>query len=418
MLCAEAVPKAPESGASEPQTTEPVFSCELEGVTITVLGTAHVSRASAASVKAMVESGRYDGVALELCQNRYQAIKDPDAITRMDLLQVIRSGKGAMVLASLVLGAFQQRIADQFGIEAGADMRAAMGAAERQGLPLMLVDRDIGITLKRIYRSVPWWRRLGLFSGLLAGLISRRQVTEEEVEQLKQGDVLDAAFTQFAERRAEIYQSLIDERDQYMVARLVEEARASGCKRILAVVGAGHMKGMQRYFEARRLESDEQVAGRRTELEQVPASGQLWKLLPWSIVAVILCGFGYGFSQSSELGWQMVQSWVLINGSLAAVGALIAAGHPLTVVSAFAAAPLTSLNPTISAGMVSAAVETMLRKPQIGDFTRLRSDTRHFSGWWGNRVARTLLVFLFTGLGSVVGTYVAGYTMYESIRVI
>lgn len=403
----------PESSA-----TEPLIRIGHDGVSITILGTAHVSRSSADTVKSLIATGRYDGVALELCENRLNALTDPDAISRMDIMQVVRKGKGPMVMASLALGAFQKRIADQLDIEVGADMRAGAESAEAHNLPLMLIDRDVGITMKRIYRNVPWFKRVKVLAGLLASVIARRSVSAEEVERLKRGDMLESTFNQFAEHSAEIYKPLVDERDQYMAARLIEEARFSGCKHILAVVGAGHLKGIRQYLDTtseRYINEPEQC---QRQLDQVPPAGNLLKLLPWLIVALILTGFAIGFSQSSNVGWGMVQQWVVINGTLAAIGALIALAHPLTIVSAFVAAPLTSLNPTISAGVVSAAVESVLRKPRVGDFSRLRDDACRIGGWWSNRVAHTFVVFFLTGLGSVVGTYIAGYKIFEAIAVV
>lgn len=394
---------------------QPMVRLERDGVSITILGTAHVSRSSADTVRSLIATGRYDAVALELCQNRYDGLIDPDAITRMDIMQVIRGGKGPMVMASLALGAFQRRIADQLGVELGADMRAAVDAAQTRDLPLMLIDRDIGITMKRIYRNVPWFKRLKVLSGLLASVIARRSVSEEEVERLKEGDVLESTFNQFAEHSQEIYKPLVDERDQFMAARLIEEAKRSGCRHILAVVGAGHLKGIQAYMDR---QGDRHIAEPdrcQEALNSVPPAGNLLKYLPWIIVAVILSGFVIGFSQSSEVGWEMLQQWVVINGTLAAVGALIALAHPMTILSAFVAAPLTSLNPTISAGVVSVAVETFFRKPRVGDFSRLREDASRIGGWWSNRVAHTLVVFFLTGLGSVFGTYIAGYKIFEAI---
>lgn len=193
---------------------EPLVQLEHEDVSITILGTAHVSRSSADSVKSLIETGRYDGVALELCENRLSGLLDPDAITKMDIMQVVRNGKGPMVMASLALGAFQKRIADQLGVEVGADMRAGVESAEAKNLPLMLIDREIGTTLKRIYRNVPWFKRIKVLAGLLASVIARRTVSEDEVERLKEGDVLESTFNQFAEQSEEVFKPLVDERDQ------------------------------------------------------------------------------------------------------------------------------------------------------------------------------------------------------------
>jgi len=398
-----------------PDCKEPHVRLEHEGVMFTILGTAHVSQTSAATVSSLIATGDYDGVALELCDDRLKGLMDPDAITRMDIMQVVRKGKGHMVMASLALGAFQKRIADQLGVEVGADMRAGIESAAANSLPLMLIDRDIGTTLKRIYRNVPWYKRIKVLAGLLASVTANHSVSEEEIERLKEGDVLEATFSQFAEDSEEIYTPLVEERDQYMAARLIEEGRRSRCKHILAVVGAGHLQGIKECMDSANEKYISNPEQKQAQLNIVPAASKFLKLLPWLIVVVILSGFGIGFSHSSDIGWSMVQQWVLINGALAAIGGIIALAHPLTILSAFVAAPITSLNPTISAGIVSAAVEVFLRKPRVGDFSTLRADAGHFTGWWSNRVAHTFVVFFFTGLGSLIGTYIAGYRIIETI---
>jgi pheromone shutdown-related protein TraB len=390
---------------------EPTLDIELNGHRITLLGTAHVSRASADKVRTLLASGEYNAVAMELCPSRYNAIVKPDALAQMNLTQVLREGKATMVMASLALGAYQQRLAEQFGIEPGAEMRVAVEHATKAHLPVLLIDREIGVTLKRIYRNIPWWRRLTLFSGLMASVVSRDRVSEEDVERLKEGDILETTFAQFADQARDLYLPLIDERDRYMAARLRQELADADQRRVLAIVGAGHLRGIENYLEQDRTEPPTTVA----ELDHVPAPSLWPKLIPWAVVAVILVGFFIGFQRSTALGWQLVADWVLINGGLAAVGALIAAAHPLTVISAFLAAPLTSLNPTIGAGMVTAGVEIFLRKPKVGDFGRLRADTTHWKGWWRNRVSRILLVFVLSTMGSAIGTYVAGFRIFERL---
>jgi pheromone shutdown-related protein TraB len=400
---------------SERQAQEPLCEIEHSGAHITLLGTAHVSRASAEKVKALLATDQYDAVAVELCPSRYHAIIDPDALTRMDLFQVLRTGKASMVIASLALGAYQQRMAEQFGIEPGAEMREAVANARERRPPVLLIDRELGVTLKRTYRNVPWWRRLTLLSGLLASVVSREKVTEEEVERLKEGDVLESAFAQFADQARELYSPLIEERDRYMAARLQGEIARTGSRRILAIVGAGHMRGIEGYLTQQPAPSADEIEATISELEQLPPASRWPKLIPWLIVALILFGFALGFRRGAGLGWQLVADWVLINGSLSALGALVAAAHPLTILTAFVAAPLTSLNPMVGAGMVTAAVEVYLRRPSVGDFGRLRRDTTHWKGWWRNRVARTLMVFILSTVGSALGTYLAGIRILDRL---
>lgn len=392
---------------------EPIEIVRWGNTDITLLGTAHISKASALMVEKMLNSGQYDAVAVELCPSRHNAIVNPDALAKMDLFEIIKEGKAAMVAANLALGAYQQRMAEQLDIEPGAEMRMALKIAQEKQIPVLLIDREISITLKRIYRNVSWWKRLNLFSGLLVSLLSRREVSEEEIERLKQGDLLESAFTQFAEQAQELYLPLISERDQYMCARLEQEIAEKQPQHILVVIGAGHQRGMTSYLSKYNPQS--KPAETIATLDAVPEGSKLPKFIPWIIAALIITGFAIGFSRNTELGWELVMYWVVINGGLASLGALLATAHPLTIIGAFIAAPITSLNPTIGAGMVTAAIELYFRRPKVADFSKLRSDTAHISGWWRNRVSRTLLVFLFCTLGSAIGTYLAGMLIYERL---
>ena len=401
------VPAADGGDAGEPPR-EPIVELRVGDAVLTLLGVAHVSRVSAQKVAEMLgdEGSRFDAVAVELCQSRFDAIMNPDTLARLDLFAVIRRKRVYMVAASLALSAYQQRLADQFGIEPGAEQRAAIRFAQARGLPVLLIDREVGTTLRRAARNLGWWRRLNLFSGLLAGMLSRERITEEEVEQLKQGDVLENTFAEFAEDRQDLYLPLIQERDRYMAARLRQESAGNGHRHILAVVGAGHLKGLA---EALSRENPPAPADEIADLNQVPPPSRFWRIFPWFIVALILGVFAYGFTRSPEFGWDLVLDWVVINGSLSAFGTALAGAHPLTILGAFCAAPLTSLNPTIGAGMVAGAIELTLRRPSVGDFASLRDDITALRGWWRNRVSRVLLVFIFSTLGSAVGTYLAGF---------
>jgi len=393
----------------------PMFTMEMADGRITVLGTAHVSRTSAEKVRELLASGAFDTVAIELCTGRHRKITDPDAISDMDLFQVLRQGMAPMVIANLAMSAFQQRTAEQLGVEPGAEFRVAIEEAGKANLPVLLIDRDVGLTLKRIYRNIPVWHRMYLITGLLLSIVSREKVSEEEIEHLKEGDILESTFAQFAQKERHLYESLIDERDRYMAFRLIQENATADHHHILAVVGAGHFKGIRHYLEQNRHASVTDLESQLAALKRVPPAERWLKYLPWLITVLILSGFAIGFARSSSLGWRMIVDWVIINGGLSAFGALLALAHPLTVVTAFAAAPITSLNPMIGAGMVTAAVEIWLRKPSIGDFNRLRQQITQPSGWWRNRITRILLIFLFSTLGSAAGTYIAGFRIFERL---
>ncbi len=406
------------------------------GARVTLLGTAHVSRASAEAVARLIATGDYDAVAIELDAGRLAAITDKQAHAKTDLMQVLKDGKAGVLAVNLALGAFQQRLADQFGIEPGAEMRAAVAGAKERGLPLLLIDRDIGVTLRRLYGGVGWWRRMMLISGILASAFTNEKVDEDEVEKLKEGDVLEATFAEFAESRADLYGPLIAERDEYMAAKLLLAAtgeRGPRHESVLAVVGAGHLKGITAALveagasvEAEAEGSAEAVAAppaspaappreelraRLAELQTTPPPSRATKLVPWAILVLVLGGFALGFLRSPEEGLRLLTDWTIITATLAGIGTAVALAHPLTILATAVAAPFTTLNPVLGAGFVAAGVELWLRKPNVGDFERLRRDVTTLKGWWTNRAARVLLVFVLSTLGASAGTLVAGTRM-------
>ncbi len=416
-------PEAGPVSGENPQDFEgqPLKRIQRDGVLYTLIGTAHVSRASADAVRHMAENGDYDAIAVELCPARFDALQSDRKWADLDLYRIVREGKAGLVMANLALSAYQRRIAEQFGIEPGAEMRAAADAARRRDIPLQLIDRDLATTLRRSYTSIPWYKRMYMMAGLAAGMISSDEIDEDAIEKLKEGDILESTFTEFAETSPELYQALIAERDQYMAARLRQENPLSAAptgqpaegdlRNVLVVIGAGHMEGMIRH-----LENDQQdPAGVRTELEKIPPRSRWPKVIPWVIMVLVLAGFAIGFSRSPSLGWELVFLWVAINGGLAALGALIARGHPLTILSAVISAPLTSLNPTIGAGMVTGLVESWLRKPKVSDLEKLRHDVITVGGWFRNPATRILLVFFFSNLGSAIGTWVAGFKIFGAL---
>lgn len=383
---------------------EPYRDLALGDATVRLLGTAHVSKASAEAVAREIAAGDYDCVAVELCGGRHRALADPTALAKLDLFEVIRRGQAPMVTATLALGAFQNRLAEQLGTEPGAEMRAAIEGAAARGVELALIDRDIGVTLKRIYRNVPWWKRTYLFSGLIASVLAPEDLDEEGVERLKRDDLLEATFAQFAARAPAIYEPLVAERDAYMAAG-IERLATQGRRRILAVIGAAHLPGIARRLEAR----DPAPATTLAALSTVPPPARWVKAVPWLFAAFIVAGIAIGFLRSPALGWDMVRDWIVYTGGLSAAGTLLAAGHPLTIVSAVLGAPLTTLHPAIGIGFITALVEAWIRKPTVGDFSQLRADTAHWRGWWRNRVARTLLVFVLSSIGAAAGAYTMGF---------
>lgn len=405
--------ESPDVALPDALADQPVARVERDGVEYVLLGTAHVSRTSVEAVKALIEREPFDAIAIELCESRARGIRDPEAFAKMDLFQVIRTGKAGMVFASLALSSFQQRIAEQYGIEPGAEMKAAMREADTRSLPLWLVDREIGTTLNHAYRGVRFRDRLGIIGGLIASVFSSDEIDEAEIEKLKQGDILEGAFGEFARESKPLYEALIGERDRFMAARLREESSiAPAIKRVLVVIGAGHLAGIQR-------ELDAQQEAPRAIIEPLAAKlpAPKWpKYLTIGIMLAIFAAIGFLFYRNAAMGWHALRDWVIYTAVLSGIGAAVAGGHPLSVLTAAVMGPLKPLRPPgLSSGVFSGMVEAWLRKPRVADFQSLRKDLLHVSGWWRNRVARTLLVFMLTNLGTIAGEYLAGIRIFSRL---
>ena len=392
------------------ENNEIIKIIQLDKTTITLIGTAHVSKESVALVEEKILSREFDCVAVELCPARYENLKNRSWWQNLDIYEVFKKKKASLLLINLALSAYQRRLADKVGVEAGQEMIRATELAVDNKIRLEVVDRDITTTLHRLVTKVSFWQKMKIFSGLIVGVFVGEEVDREQIENLKKGDMLHSVIEEFGESLPQIKKVLIDERDEFMVGKLSMLAASEDApKNILAIVGAGHLVGMVPGFT---MPPDQ---NRMDELMQKPPSSRMGYYIGWAICIFILGMFYVGYQQSPELGWNLVVTWVLINGGLSALGATLALAHPISILVAFFAAPLTSLNPTVGAGMVVGLVESYLRKPKVLDFERLRDDISSFPMWWKNGVVRVLLVFFFANVGSAAGTYIAGASIVKQI---
>lgn len=362
---------------------------------VILVGTAHVSRESAQEVQDCIQEEKPDTVCVELCPSRYQAICQKERWQQTDIVKVIKEKKTFLLLSNLLLASFQKRIAKKFDIIPGAEMIKAIETAEAVGAEIHLADRDIRITLARTWRAMGLWGKIKLMFQLILSLGEVEDINEEDIEKMKQQDVLESLLAEVGKSLPVLKDILIDERDQYLAAKI----RNAPGNKIVAVVGAGHVPGIKKYWNQ---DIDIQA------LEQLPpkkkAPGILKWLIPGAIMAMFIAGFFYG---GATAGQDMLIWWVAANGILAGLGAIIALAHPATIISAMLAAPLTSLNPMIAAGWVSGLVEAFSRKPKVKDLETLPDDILSVRGFWRNKVTRILLVVVFTNLGSMIGTFVA-----------
>ncbi|MCA0148301.1 TraB/GumN family protein [Rossellomorea vietnamensis] len=367
----------------------------MDGKEFILIGTAHVSRQSAEQVKEVIEAERPDTVCVELDEPRYQSIVEGDKWRDTDIFQVIKDKKATLLLMNLAIGSFQRRMAKQFGIKPGQEMIQGIESAKELNAELVLADRNIQVTFSRIWNSVGFSGKAKLLTQIIYSIFSTDTITEEELEKIKSQDMLDSMLNEFTQVFPKLKTPLIDERDQYLAQKIKE---APG-KKIVAVLGAAHVPGItQEIHNEHNLD----------KLNERPAKSKWPKIIGWTIPIMILAVIAYTFISNPDAGIQQGISWILWNGGFSALGVAIGMGHPLAILTAFVAAPITSLNPLLAAGWFAGFVQAYFRRPNVGDFDSLPEDVLSIKGFWRNKVTRVLLIVVLANLGSTLGTVIGG----------
>lgn len=367
---------------------------QQDGRTVYLVGTAHISKKSIEEVRHTIETVRPDTVCVELCATRFNAMFDPDRWRKLDIFQVIRDRKVLFLLANLTLSAYQRRLGEKLGVEPGAELKEAVKAAEDVGAELVLADRDIQATLKRTWASLGFFDKVKVLGALGEGFFGGEEITEEDLEKLKDRDTLSDTMKQFAEQMPNVQRPLIDERDKYLMSA-VDDAPG---ETVVAVVGAGHVEGMISY-QGQRAD--------RGLLSVIPPTKGWVKALKWVIPTLMLGAFWWGYSKhSGDSFTDMLQAWIIPNAVMAGLLTAVALAKPLSVITAVIASPITSLNPTIGAGMVVGLLEAWLRKPTVQDCERLNEDVLTLKGIYRNPFSRVLLVAAMATLGSALGAWI------------
>ncbi len=366
-----------------------------EGREIILIGTAHVSRESADLVERVIAEEKPDTVCVELCKPRYEAIRQRDKWQQTDIVKVIREKRTSILLSQLIMASLQRKIAQKFNITPGEEMLRAIARAEEIGAEIVLADREIRVTLLRTWRKMGFWSKVKVLPDVLLSLFATDEITEEEIEKLKQQDVLELALQTVGEKLPGLKTTLIDERDLYLSHTI---SHAPGA-RIVAVVGAGHVPGILEHL-------DDQIDIEL--LNRVPEKGVWGRFAGWffslAIVGLFVAGFFYSGSQASL---KMITWWAVITASFSALGAIVLLAHPLTIAASALSAPITTLHPLIAAGWVAGLVEATLRKPQVKDFLALANDIISVRGFFRNKITRLLLLVAVVNLTTSIGTFVA-----------
>ncbi|MDR0316072.1 MAG: TraB/GumN family protein [Treponema sp.] len=384
----------------------------LTGRDIHLIGTAHVSRESIDEVAQVIREERPDVVCVELDEGRYSSITQKESWERLDVSKVFKEGKGFLLIANLVLASFQRRLGNDLGVKPGEEMKTAIETAGELGIPYSLCDREVQITLRRAWARCSLWGKCKLLAALFSSAFTTEKLSSEEIENLKDRNELDGMMTELANYLPGVKETLIDERDHYLAAKIwaaadqtnQQPANAAGC-RAVAVVGAGHIPGIQSWLE--KFAANEKSCDVEA-LDIIPPPGFLSRgakwIIPVAIIALIAVGF---FRSGADLSLAMMSRWILWNGSLAALGCLLALGHPLAIVVSFLGAPFTTLIPFIGVGILSGLVQASFHKPRVSDAQTISEDVATLKGVYRNRISRALLVFFLSSLGSSIGTFVS-----------
>jgi len=361
-----------------------------------IVGTAHVSEDSVREVQEVIEKVQPDTVCVELCEARYRALTDEDRWKNLDVFKVIKEGKTLFLLANLAIGAYQRRLGAQLGVKPGAELMAGVKKAEEIGAKLELVDRDIHATLRRTWANLSFWKKLTLLGGIVESLFSKNQeIGADDIEMLKEKAHLSEMLAEFAKALPDVKVPLIDERDQFLISS-IEDAPG---ETIVAVVGGAHVPGMTANFG---------VPVDRERLKQLPPKSKVWGMLKYVIPVLILAMFFIGWQNKSGGGGlkDMLFAWILPNSVFCAILTAVAGAKFLSVLTAFFASPITSLNPAIGAGMVVGFAEAWFRKPTVQDAERINEDVQSLKGFYKNPFTRVLLVAVAATMGSAMGAWI------------
>ena len=372
-----------------------VHRLTLDSREIILIGTAHISRESADLVDRVITEEKPDVVCVELCKARFEAIQQKDKWQEMDIVKVIRENRTALLLSQLLMMSLQKKIAERFNINPGEDMLRAISRAAESGAEVVLADREIRVTLLRTWRMMGLWSKMKFLSDMILSLFIGENITEENIEELKQHDVLDLALKSIGEKLPELKTTLIDERDQFLACSI----RNSQGRKIVAVVGAGHIPGIIENI-GKEIDID--------EINTIPPRSFWARFFGWGFSAAIMSLFVAGFFYSGgRTSIHMMLSWSVITAICATIGAMMLLAHPFTILASALSAPIATLHPLIATGWVAGLTEATFRKPQVRDFLDLKDDITTVKGFFRNRITRILILVVVVNLTTSIGTFVA-----------
>ncbi len=369
---------------------------------IILLPTAHVSKQSVLDVKELIENERPNSVCIELDKQRFDSLNNKNDWQKTDVIQVIKDKKVFLLLVNMLLSSYQRKIASDVDSAVGQEMIQAIDSANDINAKLVLADRHIQTTFMRIWRKLRFIEKLKLLYMLLFSSLDDEKLTTEKIEELKGHDMLESALAEINQSLPTVAGVLIDERNQYLANKI---KNAPG-KKIIAVLGAAHVPGITKEIY---LDQD------MKELSSIPTKSLWSKLKGWIIPAIIISLILYSFLNSFQMGLSQLKSWILYNGTFSALGCLLLMAHPLTILTAFLVAPITSLNPLLAAGWFAGIVEAMIKKPTVADMQNVYKDITTLKGILSNRFIKILAIVIVANVFSTIATFISGMDIIERL---
>jgi len=369
---------------------------------ILLIATAHVSKDSVELVKQVIEEEHPDSVCIELDDERYKNILNPKAWENTDLIKIIKSKKVGFLAANLILGSYQKNMAKKLNTTVGGEMLQGIESAKVVGAEIVLADRNIQITFLRIWRKLSFWDKMKLVLSILFSFNDDSEISNKDLQELLQEDMLESAISGMRKQFPKIGEILISERDQYLAAKIKE---APG-KKVIAVLGGAHVPGVKKeIFLTQDIPS----------ISVVPVKNRFSKLTVWILPAIITGMLIYSFVNNFEAGLHQLSAWILWTGTFAALFTALSLAHPLTILTSFVAAPITTLHPMLACGWFAGLVEASLKKPTVQDVQNLSTDMLSPRGILRNRFLKTIFVIAMSNIGGTIGTLIAGTDMVRKL---
>lgn len=382
--------------------TDNVTRLEYQGKEIILIATAHVSQESVELVKEVIAEEQPDSVCVELDEERYQNIQNPKAWENTDIVKVIKAKKIGFLIANLLLSSYQKKMAKKLNTTVGGEMLQGIESAKEIGADLVLADRNIQTTFLRIWRKLSLWEKAKLVISLFSSFDEDSEISSQDLQELLQEDMLEAVIAGLREEFPQIGEILIHERDQYLASKI---KNAPGQK-IVAVLGGAHVPGVkEEIYQTQDLE----------KISVVPPKSGFSKIAGWIIPAVITGLIAYAFILNAQTGLQQLSSWVVWTGALAALFTTLSLGHPLSILTSFVAAPLTTLHPMLACGWFAGLVEATIKKPTVQDVQNIQTDIFSLKGIFTNRFLKTIVIVIMANIGASIGTLIAGTDLVKNL---